>query len=117
MQDHSIKFLCDLVAIDSVNPSLAPGGAGEAEVAQAAADRMRLSGLNVEIEEVVEGRPNVVGVLEGRSQGPTLMFCGHLDTVGVIGMPEPFNPVERDGNLNGRGVQEKTSRPVSLTSP
>ena len=32
------------------------------------------------------GRPNVIGVLEGREPGPTLMFCGHLDTVGVEGM-------------------------------
>ena len=106
MQDPSIKFLCDLVAIDSVNPSLVPGGAGEAAVAQAAAHRMRRSGLDVQIEDVVKGRPNVVGVLEGRSQGPTLMFCGHLDTVGVIGMTEPFNPVERDGKLYGRGAQD-----------
>lgn len=106
MQDPSIKFLYDLVAIDSVNPSLVPGGAGEAAVAQAVAHRMRMSGLDVQIEDVVKGRPNVVGVLEGRSQGPTLMFCGHLDTVGVMGMTEPFNPVERDGKLYGRGTQD-----------
>lgn len=106
MQDPSIRFLCELVAIDSVNPSLVPGGAGEAEIAQAAAHRMRLSGLDVQIEEIVKGRPNVVGVLEGRSQGPALMFCGHLDTVGVIGMTEPFNPIERDGKLYGRGTQD-----------
>lgn len=106
MQDPSIEFLCDLVAIDSVNPSLVPGGAGEEEAAQAAAHRMRRSGLDVQIEDVVKGRPNVVGVLEGRSRGPTLMFCGHLDTVGVIGMAAPFNPVERDGRLYGRGAQD-----------
>src|SRR5947209_2091449 len=33
MRDACIDFLGDLVAIDSVNPSLAPGGAGEREVA------------------------------------------------------------------------------------
>src|SRR5687768_12894751 len=106
MQDPLISFLCDLVAIDSVNPSLVPGGAGEAEAAQAAAHRMRMSGLDVQTEDVVEGRPNVVGVLEGRSPGPTLMFCGHLDTVGVVGMNKPFNPVEREGKLYGRGTQD-----------
>lgn len=106
MQDKTIKLLRDLVAIDSVNPSLVPGGAGEAEVAQAAAHHMQAAGLDVEIKNVVAGRPNVVGVLEGRSPGPTLMLCGHLDTVGVIGMTEPFNPVEHDGKLYGRGTQD-----------
>jgi acetylornithine deacetylase len=86
MSDATIKLLCDLVAIDSVNPSLVPGAKGESDVAHAAGDYMRAAGLDVEIKDVVEGRPNVVGVIEGRAPGPTLMFCGHLDTVGVIGM-------------------------------
>ena len=116
MQDHSIKLLRELVAIDSVNPSLVPGGAGEEEVAQAVAHQMRSAGLDVQLEHVVEGRPNVVGVLEGRSAGPTLMFCGHLDTVGVIGMSAPFNPVERDGRLYGRGAQDMKGGVAAMIS-
>jgi acetylornithine deacetylase len=106
MPDPTLKLLCDLVAIDSVNPSLVPGAAGEGEVARAVANHMRAVGLDVEINDVVEGRPNVVGVIEGRSPGRSLMFCGHLDTVGVIGMAEPFKPVERDGRVYGRGAQD-----------
>lgn len=106
MQDNAIKLLCDLVAIDSVNPSLVPGGAGEAEIAEAVVNYMHRIGLDAQTNEVVAGRPNAVGVLEGRSPGPTLMFCGHLDTVGVIGMTEPFSPTERDGKLYGRGTQD-----------
>ena len=34
------------------------------------------------------------------------MLCGHIDTVGVEGMPAPFDPVERDGRLYGRGSQD-----------
>ncbi|HST10349.1 MAG TPA: ArgE/DapE family deacylase, partial [Terriglobales bacterium] len=116
MQDSAIKLLCDLVAIDSVNPSLVPGGAGEAEVAHAAAQYMRAAGLDVEVNEVVAGRPNVVGILESRSPGPTLMFCGHLDTVGVIGMTGPFDPTERDGKLYGRGTQDMKGGVAAMIS-
>jgi len=59
--------------------------------------------------EVAPGRPNVVGVLEGAQPGPTLLLCGHLDTVGVEGMDEPFTPVEREGRLYGRGTQDMKS--------
>jgi acetylornithine deacetylase len=48
----------------------------------------------------------VIGILEGREPGPSLMLCGHVDTVGVEGMDAPFDPVERDGRLYGRGSQD-----------
>jgi acetylornithine deacetylase len=58
------------------------------------------------VAEVAPGRPNLVAVVEGQSPGRTLLFCGHLDTVGVAGMDAPFAPVERDGRLYGRGAQD-----------
>jgi acetylornithine deacetylase len=104
--DPAIRLLRDLVAIDSVNPSLVPGAAGEAQIAQAVAAHLRQLGLDVEMQEVVPGRANVIGVLEGRGKGRSLMLCGHVDTVGVDGMDAPFDPVERDGRLYGRGAQD-----------
>jgi acetylornithine deacetylase len=104
--DRCITLLRELVAIDSVNPSLVPGARGEGAIADAIALHLRRIGLDVEIQEVEPGRPNVVGVLEGREAGPTLMLCGHMDTVGVEGMDAPFDPVERDGRLYGRGAQD-----------
>jgi acetylornithine deacetylase len=62
--------------------------------------------MEVELYDVLPGRPNAVGIAEGQAPGPTLMFCGHLDTVGVEGMRAPFDPVERDGLLYGRGSQD-----------
>jgi acetylornithine deacetylase len=104
--DPVVRLLRDLVAIDSVNPALVPGAAGEGAIADAVAARLRRIGLDVELQEAAPGRPNVIGVLEGRAKGRSLMLCGHLDTVGVEGMASPFDPVERDGRLYGRGSQD-----------
>ena len=104
--DPAIDLLRDLVAIDSVNPSLVPGAAGEAQIASAIAAHLRQIGLDVHVQEVAPGRPNVIGVLEGRTPGRSLMFCGHMDTVGVEGMEAPFAPAVRSGRLYGRGSQD-----------
>ena len=70
------------------------------------ADLLRTAALDVQLTDAAPDRPNVVGVLEGRSPGRSLMLCGHLDTVGVEGMDAPFDPVIRDGRLYGRGAQD-----------
>jgi acetylornithine deacetylase len=101
-----VHLLSDLVAIPSVNPSLLPGATGEGAIAGHIAAVLRRAGLDVVVEEVLPGRPNVVGVLEGRAPGRSLMLCGHTDTVGVEGMEAPFTPVVRDGRLYGRGAQD-----------
>ena len=100
----AIDLLKELISIDSVNPSLVQGAAaGEENVAQAVAAHLRASGLDVVVSDVEPGRQNVIGILEGRSPGRSLMLCGHLDTVGVEGMEAPFEPVEREGRMFGRG--------------
>lgn len=104
--DPTRRLLEQLIAIDSVNPSLVPGARGEGEIARALLDELRRIGLETEVQEVALGRPNVVGVLEGRALGRSLMFCGHTDTVGVAGMTRPFDPVEREGRIHGRGSQD-----------
>jgi acetylornithine deacetylase len=106
VEDPAVTLLRDLVSIDSVNPSLASGARGEAEIARRIAGELEAIGLRVEITEAAPGRPNVVGVLDGRTPGRSLMFCGHTDTVGVSGMTRPFAPEIRDGCLYGRGAQD-----------
>jgi acetylornithine deacetylase len=106
MPDAALTLLADLVAIDSVNPALVPGGAGEAQIASFVAQRLRRAGLDVETHDAAPGRPNVVGVLEGKAPGRALVLCGHLDTVGVEGMAQAFTPVVREGRLYGRGAQD-----------
>ena len=97
------ELVSALVAIDSVNPDLVPGGAGEGEVAAYVAEWMRDAGLEVEIDDAAPGRPSVVGIARGSGGGRSLMLNGHLDTVGVEGMERPFEPVVRDGRLHARG--------------
>jgi acetylornithine deacetylase len=95
-----------LVAIDSQNPSLVPGGAGEANVARALADVLRDWGFAVELQEIAPGRINVVARI-GKPGGRSLMFNGHLDVVGVTGMTHaPFDPLEKDGRIYGRGAAD-----------
>ena len=104
--DPAIRLLRDLVAINSINPTLVPGAPGEQQMADAIATEMRRIGLDVSVEEVAPGRPNVVGVLEAKRPGSSLILCGHTDTVGVAGMTDPFTPHERGGRLYGRGAQD-----------
>jgi acetylornithine deacetylase len=97
------QLVSALVAIDSVNPDLVPGGAGESEVAEFVAGWLRDAGLEVEVDEAAPGRPSVVGTARGSGGGRSLMLNGHIDTVGVDGMEQPFEPAVRDGRLYGRG--------------
>jgi acetylornithine deacetylase len=98
------ELVGQLVAINSVNPSLVPGGAGESEIATFVANRLQRAGLEVEILESTSGRPNVVARARGRGGGRTLMLNGHLDTVGVAGMDRPHQPRVDGGRLYGRGA-------------
>jgi acetylornithine deacetylase len=92
-----------LVAVDSRNPVIAPGGPGEGAVASLLAEVLAQWEFDVELQEVVPGRPNVIA-RTGRRGGPVLMFNGHLDVVGTDGMSHPpFDPVTRDGRIYGRG--------------
>jgi len=104
--DPCLALLRDLVAIDSVNPELVPGAAGEGAIAGSIAAHLRRLGFDVVVQEAAPGRPNVVAVIEGREPGRSLMFCGHVDTVGVEGMSAPFDPREANGRLYGRGAQD-----------
>ena len=105
-RDRLVDQLADLVRLDSTNPGLVPGGAGEAAVAAYVAEAMRDLGLAVDVWEPAPDRPNVVGVLPGTGDGRSLMLNAHTDTVGVEGMDAPFTPRIADGRMYGRGTQD-----------
>jgi acetylornithine deacetylase len=101
--DELEKLLSDLVSINSINPDLVPDSPGEAEIARYIADWLKLNDLEVELVESVSGRPNVVGIAHGTGGGKTLVLNGHVDTVGIAGMPDAHQPRIKDGRLYGRG--------------
>ena len=101
-----VRDLSDLVRIESVNPALVPGGSGEAAIARYVADFLKAAGLEVRLQELAPNRFNALGILRGCGDGRTLMLNGHLDTVGVAGMAEPFSARLENGRLHGRGAAD-----------
>ena len=107
--DELRKLLSDLVSINSINPDLVPGSPGEAEIAHYIADWLKSAKLEVELVETVPGRPNVVGIARGTGSGKALLLNGHMDTVGVAGVPDGHQPRINGGRLYGRGAYDMKS--------
>lgn len=105
-RDYLTQTLTDLIGINSINPQLVPAGHGEAEIAAYIAEALRRLNLEVMTHEPQAGRVSVVGRLQGKGHGRSLMFNGHIDTVGVEGMPEPFSAAIRNGKMYGRGAYD-----------
>ena len=65
-------------------------------------------GYRPTVVEVAPGRHNVVA-RRGAGAGPSLLLNGHMDTVGVAGMAEPFSGAIREGRMYGRGSADMKS--------
>src|SRR5712691_908784 len=101
---ETTELLRQLVAIDSINPDLVPGGAGEGNIARFVAAWFVRAGLEVAVDEAAPGRPNVVGIARGSGGGRSLLLNAHMDTVGVSGMERPHDPYIENNRLYGRGA-------------
>jgi acetylornithine deacetylase len=104
--DEVAALTAELVAIDSTNPDLVPGGAGEAEIARFVAAWLERAGLDVELRELGPRRANVIAVARGSGGGRTLMLNAHMDVVGAGGMGEPWTPRIDGTRLYGRGAYD-----------
>jgi acetylornithine deacetylase/succinyl-diaminopimelate desuccinylase-like protein len=102
----------DRLVEDALAAVSIPSFTGEEEaMASWMAERFRELGLDVQWQQVEDGRANVVGVRAGIGGGPTLMFNGHMDTsysgkepwlAGVRGFqPDGF---VKDGRIYGLGI-------------
>jgi len=96
-----------LVRIDSRNPGLTPGAAGEVECVALLRRVLDDWGFRTEVHEALPGRPNLLARIGAATTSRRLMFSGHLDVVGIEGMTHaPFEGTERDGRLYARGAAD-----------
>jgi acetylornithine deacetylase len=106
VREAIVGLLSDLVRIDSVNPSLVDGGAGEGAIAAFVAGWASDHRLEVEWFEETAGRPSVVVRSRGAGGGRTLLLCGHTDTVSLDGVVEPLAPKIDGDRCYGRGAYD-----------
>ena len=106
MLSDVIDLTRHLVSVESVNPTLAPGGAGEGEIARFVSAWAEDNGLTAETIPSADGRPNVIVRSRRTGDGPALMLCGHLDTVGLGAMERPLEPRIDGDRLVGRGAYD-----------
>ena len=104
--NRSLEILFELIRIESVNPTLVSGGAGEQAIAEFLSDFLRSEGVPSQLQPVAPGRFNLLATVQGSSPGPRVLLNGHLDTVSIAGMKAPLVPVLKDGRVYGRGAQD-----------
>ncbi|MEX2089641.1 MAG: M20/M25/M40 family metallo-hydrolase, partial [Bacteroidota bacterium] len=101
-----VKLLADLVAIPSMNPmgrTRSGREYSEQALAEYLAGFLKKSGIDVQLQQVAPGRPNVLAYVDARAS-KTILLEAHLDTVHADNMAvEPFDPIIRDEKLYGRG--------------
>lgn len=110
--DEILTVLQRLIRIDSSNP---PGQ--EQAVARACAEQARAWGLRAELQPVGPNRANLLVKLPEEREGPTLLLCGHLDTVPPGDQPwerAPFGGELEDGVLHGRGAVDMKGGLVAM---
>lgn len=106
-RDEAVKFLGELVKIDTRNP---PGN--EAKAAQYMKGVLAAEGISAQIYESTPGRGNLVARLKGNGKKKPLLLMAHLDVVGVERdkwTVDPFAAVVKDGYLYGRGAIDDKS--------
>jgi len=94
-QERLIAACRDVVRIESLT-------GGEAKVARYVADLMTA----LEFDKVeIDANGNVIGIMQGTGEAPSVMLNGHLDHVPVGAMVDPFSAVLVDAARWGEGGQ------------
>jgi succinyl-diaminopimelate desuccinylase len=107
------KLLAGLIALPSVNPAFVPPGGtlarqararyGEKHIADFLVSIAARAGLDVELQPVLPGRPNVIARLHPQNKiRQTILLAPHLDTVSAD--DAQLVPHRKNGRLYGRGA-------------
>ncbi len=108
------KLLAELIALPSVNPAFVSSAetlarparlplAGEKNVADFLASVAANSGLEIEFQNVLPGRSNLIARLRPKHKiKQTILLAPHLDTVGAD--EKQLAPQRKNGRLHGRGA-------------
>ena len=94
-----VQLTQDLIRI----PSVRRQGQGEQKIALYLSRLLEGIGLDVVVEEVEPGSPNIIAVLHGESEGPCLMFECHTDVV-TEGDPSEWKYGPFEGRLAGNRI-------------
>jgi acetylornithine deacetylase/succinyl-diaminopimelate desuccinylase-like protein len=108
LQQETTDVLQRLVRFNTVNP---PGN--EREAIEYLDAYLREAGFETEMLGASDGRPNLIATLDGRDQGPTLLYLGHVDTVLADSSEWSHDPWSGDvdeGFLWGRGALDMKSQ-------
>jgi acetylornithine deacetylase len=100
------RTLADLVRIDSVNPAFGGDASDERGIVAHLATVLGALGMETTMYDAAPRRPSVVARLRGSGGGRSLLLYGHIDTVGIQGMADPFSATIRDGRMYGRGTYD-----------
>ncbi len=103
MKQELIHILTDLVAINSVNPNLSNEGQGEHEIAEYIHHYFKKLNIPSHIHSIQVDRSNTTALLKGKDPDRILLMNGHIDTVGIEGMSDPFTLRKEGDRLYGRG--------------
>ena len=103
MKQELIHILTDLVAINSVNPNLSNEGQGEHEIAEYIHHYFKKLNIPSHIHSIQVDRSNTTALLKGKNPDRILLMNGHIDTVGIEGMSDPFTLRKEGDRLYGRG--------------
>ncbi|OGP90226.1 MAG: peptidase M20 [Deltaproteobacteria bacterium RBG_16_47_11] len=100
-REELIKLTQDLIRIPSVRSQ--KEGSNEEKVAIFLSHLLEEMGLDVVVEEVEPGSPNVIAVLQGEGEGRCLMFECHTDVV-TEGDPSEWKYGPYEGRLVGNRI-------------
>ena len=99
-REELIRLTQELIRIPSVRRQ---DRGSEEKVALFVAHYLEEMGLDVVVEEVEPGSPNVIGILQRQEEGPCLMFECHMDVV-TEGDPSEWKYDPYEGKLVGNRI-------------